>query len=713
MSRFLMSAMVLGAIVLASAPGVSANPPVPCQGQRNCVALTDSDGDGFGVVGTSSTLVPTVNAYLGIPFASSRVFQEAAEVKVGSFPTYFQPVANSTVDFDATNFGPMCPQVAPSLPTGATPVFGFDCLHLNVWAPADAKAGDDLPVMFYVYGGAFAFGSNMDNLPSGTVGETMYDGAELSNFASLDTSAKNMVVVVANYRTGLNGFSPVLYDQGTQTYSPFPMNLGLRDQLAALDWVHDNIGSFGGDSSNITLFGESAGAMSIGIHLTVSPAFGAGDAFKNGAVSGAIMQSNPLGFSYADASAASILPGQTEAQLRFNRFKRYYYSASQKKDSTGLCDELSNNIDWPDYAFLNDDANISVFLDAQRRYTKTYASLSAFVGGESQALAFAPMIDARSALPDAAPRTLIDQPASVFLSDVPMNDMPILMGFNRTEGILFTQDIAAALYEEAADNGGAASERLGETFYQGLVTAIFPTQVNNIILLNSNPVDGTCPAGKTCPYNNCSNQGLGTYGFTDIIAPSSGSCSTSTPGLNKSGLPTCGQAANSCVAYEGVEIALSSMISDFAFTCANALIGDNKNFTGSTRWMYRLDVPSVADLTNTADGNVPSLCGPSAPDNTCHGTDIPYVFGSMALVGGSASQAEDNVATAMIKSWGHFAQNAGLANDTNWTAFSGSDPSINVIGQDQKTGAVTIATSSVSSVMTGANCSTWQALMPN
>lgn len=157
---------------------------------------------------------------------------------------------------------------------------------------------------------------------------------------------------------------------------------------------------------------------------------------------------------------------------------------------------------------------------------------------------------------------------------------------------------------------------------------------------------------------------------------------------------------------------MSTLISDFAFTCANALIGDNVTFTGTNRWMYRLDVPSVADLTNTAGGDVPSLCGPDSPTNTCHGTDLPYVFGSMALAGGSASTAEANVADLLISSWGHFAQSDDPSGDVTWTTFSGENPLINVIGQDPSTGDVSITTEATSIVTSGANCSTWQGLMP-
>jgi para-nitrobenzyl esterase len=126
-----------------------------------------------------------------------------------------------------------------------------DCLTLNVWRPAGAKAGDKLPVMVWIYGGAFIFGAG--SMPT-------YDGTRFAE--------KGVVLVTFNYRIGRFGFfaHPAL-DQG-----PDPVaNYGLMDQIAALHWVRANIAAFGGDAHNVTMFGESAGAISVN-YLMVSPA---------------------------------------------------------------------------------------------------------------------------------------------------------------------------------------------------------------------------------------------------------------------------------------------------------------------------------------------------------------------------------------------------------------------------------------------------------
>ncbi len=116
---------------------------------------------------------------------------------------------------------------------------GEDCLNLNVWTPDPGAAG--LPVMVWIHGGAFVNGSGA--VPT-------YDGTAFAR--------DGVVLVTINYRLGAEGF--LWLEDGVN-------NRGLLDQLAALEWVHENIAAFGGDPGNVTVFGESAGAMSIGALL--------------------------------------------------------------------------------------------------------------------------------------------------------------------------------------------------------------------------------------------------------------------------------------------------------------------------------------------------------------------------------------------------------------------------------------------------------------
>jgi para-nitrobenzyl esterase len=151
---------------------------------------------------------------------------------------------------DALVFGPEPPQ--PRMPpedAAAGMVWdptepGEDCLNLNVWTPTLGTAR--LPVMVWIPGGMFEVGTG-----------ATYDG---SRFARDGT-----VCVTINYRTGAEGF--MLLPDGTP-------NLGLLDQIAALEWVRAEIQAFGGDPDNVTIFGESAGAMSVGTLLAVPRAAG-------------------------------------------------------------------------------------------------------------------------------------------------------------------------------------------------------------------------------------------------------------------------------------------------------------------------------------------------------------------------------------------------------------------------------------------------------
>jgi para-nitrobenzyl esterase len=159
---------------------------------------------------------------------------------------------------DATKPGPICPQPKSPIPLGLGTTSSEDCLFLNVWAPSGA-AGK--PVMVWVHGGAYIFGS-------GT--QPLYDGRALAG--------EDVVVVTLNYRMGALGFlelstldNPGGPGSGDQK---FDTNVGLRDVLMALQWVRDNIAAFGGDPDQVTLFGESAGAAIITTLLTVPAAAG-------------------------------------------------------------------------------------------------------------------------------------------------------------------------------------------------------------------------------------------------------------------------------------------------------------------------------------------------------------------------------------------------------------------------------------------------------
>jgi len=154
---------------------------------------------------------------------------------------------------DATRYAPACMQGGDPWPPG-TPAEAQseDCLYLNIWRPADLAPDARLPVMVWIPGGGWTDGSGSAPL---------YDGSQLAR--------RGVIVVTINYRVGALGFL-ALDELSRESPRASSGNYGLRDQVAALHWVQDNIGALGGDATRVTIFGQSAGSMSASI-LTVSP----------------------------------------------------------------------------------------------------------------------------------------------------------------------------------------------------------------------------------------------------------------------------------------------------------------------------------------------------------------------------------------------------------------------------------------------------------
>ena len=178
--------------------------------------------------------------FLGVPYAAPPVgpnrFREPQPVEV------WEGVR------DATRPGPSAFQKLKDFPViDVAPLIGVNLergdeyLTLNIWAPEDAVGR---PVMVFIHGGGFIVGSK--DAP-------VHDGSAFAR--------SGIVCVAINYRLGIDGFLPI---------PGVPTNLGLRDMIAALNWVKRNVGHFGGDSDNVTVFGESAGAMAIA-NLVTSP----------------------------------------------------------------------------------------------------------------------------------------------------------------------------------------------------------------------------------------------------------------------------------------------------------------------------------------------------------------------------------------------------------------------------------------------------------
>lgn len=183
-----------------------------------------------------------IHVYKGIPFAAPPVGDLRWKPP--------QPAAPWQDVRDCTKFG-SAPMGYYSKTFTSNQPLSEDCLYLNVWTPAKT-ASDKLPVMVWIYGGAFRFGEGSN--PG-------YDGVNLAQHGA--------ILVTFNYRVGPLGFlaHPLLTKESEHNSSS---NYGLLDQIAALQWVQKNIAAFGGDPNRVTIFGQSAGATSV-ICLMASP----------------------------------------------------------------------------------------------------------------------------------------------------------------------------------------------------------------------------------------------------------------------------------------------------------------------------------------------------------------------------------------------------------------------------------------------------------
>jgi para-nitrobenzyl esterase len=232
---------LLGIALLAAAVNASAMIPEQVRIETGLLA------------GTSSTGQPTVRIFKGIPFAAPPLGENRWRAP--------QPPAKWEGVRQADAFGAPCIAGAPAQGRGGRggappapgaqaapprePARSEDCLYANVWTSAN-NANDRRPVMVWIYGGGFTGGSG---------GLAWYDGENLA--------AKGPVIVTFNYRLGAFGFlaHPDLAKESGKNASG---NYGMMDAIAMLQWVKKNISAFGGDPNNVTVAGESAGAIMVG-----------------------------------------------------------------------------------------------------------------------------------------------------------------------------------------------------------------------------------------------------------------------------------------------------------------------------------------------------------------------------------------------------------------------------------------------------------------
>ncbi|KAF5361602.1 hypothetical protein D9758_007318 [Tetrapyrgos nigripes] len=200
-----------------------------------------------------------VEFFGGIPFAEAPVddlrLRPPVLKSLKSKSEFGQQTTQNTTTFNATQFGPSCIQTL--LPADQ---ISEDCLSLNIFRPRLSRADDDksksegLPVMVWFYGGGFIVGS-----------ASQYDGTPLVNRSVYRETPT--ILITANYRLGPLGF-PRGDDVAREAVTGSGiLNLGLQDNIAALQWIQENVAFFGGDPSKVTVFGESAGAFAIQLLL--------------------------------------------------------------------------------------------------------------------------------------------------------------------------------------------------------------------------------------------------------------------------------------------------------------------------------------------------------------------------------------------------------------------------------------------------------------
>ncbi|MGB9465494.1 MAG: carboxylesterase/lipase family protein [Candidatus Acidiferrum sp.] len=220
---------------------------VPHAVAANTDAANDTVKVEQGLLSGTSGNHADVRVFRGVPFAAAPVGE--LRWKAPQAPASWKGTR------EAKEFSPVCWQTpypdAARIYQSDLPARSEDCLYLNIWTPAKS-AGEHLPVMVWIHGGAFTRGSGSNRA---------YDGEILAR--------KGAVVVTINYRLGVFGFfaHPELTAESEHHSSG---NYALLDQIAALQWVKKNIGLFGGDPSRVTIFGESAGSWAVNV-LMASP----------------------------------------------------------------------------------------------------------------------------------------------------------------------------------------------------------------------------------------------------------------------------------------------------------------------------------------------------------------------------------------------------------------------------------------------------------
>lgn len=332
----------------------------------------------------------SITIFKGIPFAAPPVGDLRWKAP--------QPVVKWDGVLKADKYAPACPQMSYS--RVQTLETSEDCLYLNVWTPARSSK-ERLPVMVWIYGGGFAMGAT--SVP-------LYSGEQLAEMG--------VIMVSIAYRVGPLGFMahPELTAESENHVSG---NYGLLDQIAGLKWVQKNIKGFGGDPEKVTIFGESAGAISVSM-LAASP-------LARGLFKGAISES---GGSFGpvtldkEADCMQLLSGAEKAGVDFMKRMGASSLAELRQVDPGK---------W-----LNDPA--------------------------SQMGGFWPVVDGY----------VITGDQYKLYEEGKYNDVDVLIGTNSDEGSMFARPVPAEQYiEEAKERFGPLSDKILDLYPVDSVTGSY------------------------------------------------------------------------------------------------------------------------------------------------------------------------------------------------------------------------------------------------
>ncbi|PRD28266.1 UNVERIFIED_CONTAM: Acetylcholinesterase-1 [Trichonephila clavipes] len=355
-----------------------------------------------------------IEGFLGIPFA---------EPPVGD-SRFRKPVPkNSWTDvYDASKLPPTCVQNITEIYYWSPDAEHMteDCLYLNLWVPYSKTDSKLKPVLIYIHGGGFNFGS---------ANQDVFNGKNLAKFGDI-------IVANMNYRVGVMGFFSAFVEEANG-------NMGMYDQLLAMKWIKENAKQFGGDPDHIVLMGESAGAMSVAMHL-MSP-------LSKGIIKRAIMQSG---------SAVTPLFSEENNQI-------FKYSQSVAK----MLGCENRNISLKDHPKL--------VVECLKRLP-------------AQKLSSAEGRIKRTNLAGFIPRVgdeFLPQSAAKYLQEGSLTDMELLMGVNEQEGPFFLTVVAPQYFGKYGEyDTNTVSRRLARmvirTFFKTLgqknETEIFDEYIHSL-----------------------------------------------------------------------------------------------------------------------------------------------------------------------------------------------------------------------------------------